>query len=164
LKEKLESKCRLCKPYEENIDHITSGCPILGKSEYLMRHNKVCAHLHNSVHKTLRTERTDKWYTHTHMPKPVYEDVTVLCNQSVHTDTEVTANRPDIIIKSKERKDMHTDRCDNTRIQKCPVKGKGVKMQEFRYRDTTNVEPEMYDYTIYNLSHWNSDETLKEKS
>ena len=37
------------------------------------------------------------------MPKPVYEegDVTVLWNQAVHTDREVTANWPDIIIKNK---------------------------------------------------------------
>ena len=43
---------------------------------------------------------------HTHMPKPMYEegDVTVLWNQAVHTDREVTANRPDIIIKSKKEK------------------------------------------------------------
>jgi hypothetical protein len=36
----------------------------------------------------------------------VYEegDVTVLWNQEVHTDTEVTANRPDIIIKNKKEK------------------------------------------------------------
>jgi hypothetical protein len=41
----------------------------------------------------------------THPPKPVceHEDVTVLWNQGVHTDREVTANRPDTIIK-KERK------------------------------------------------------------
>ena len=40
------------------------------------------------------------------MPKPVYEegDVTVLWNQAVHTDGEVTANRPDIIIKNKKEK------------------------------------------------------------
>jgi hypothetical protein len=31
------------------------------------------------------------------------------------------------------------------------------------YRDTTNVEPEMYDYTNSNWSHWNSNEKLKEK-
>ena len=32
------------------------------------------------------------------MPKPVYEDgdVTVLWNQAVHTDREITANRPDV--------------------------------------------------------------------
>ena len=40
------------------------------------------------------------------MPKPVYEvgDVTVLWNQAVHTDREVTANRPDIIIKNRKEK------------------------------------------------------------
>jgi len=32
------------------------------------------------------------------------DDVTVLCNQSVHTDRSVTANRSDIIIKSKKDK------------------------------------------------------------
>ena len=39
------------------------------------------------------------------MPKPVYEegDVTVLWNQAVHTDIEVTVNRPDILIKNKEK-------------------------------------------------------------
>jgi hypothetical protein len=31
------------------------------------------------------------------------------------------------------------------------------------YRDTTNVEPEMYNYTSNNWSHWNSNEKLKEK-
>ena len=36
-------------------------------------------------------------------------------------------------------------------------------VQEFRYRDTTNVEPEMNDYTSNNWSHWNSNEKLKEK-
>ena len=32
------------------------------------------------------------------------------------------------------------------------------------YRDTTKVEPEMYDYTNNNWSHWNSNKKLKEKS
>jgi hypothetical protein len=41
--------------------------------------------------------RHDK--TGTHTPKPLYEheDVTVLWNQGVHTDREITANGPDII-------------------------------------------------------------------
>ena len=60
---------------------------------------------------------------------------------------------------------MHTDRCGNTRRQKCCAKGSGkeVKIQEFVYRDSTNVEPEMYDCTGNNCSHWNSNEKLKEK-
>ena len=59
---------------------------------------------------------------------------------------------------------MHTNRCGNTHREKCRAKGsrKEVKIQEFMYRDTTNVEPEMYDYTSNNWSHWNSNEKLKE--
>ena len=60
---------------------------------------------------------------------------------------------------------MHTDRCGNTCQQKCCANGsrKEVKIQEFMYRDTANVEPEMYDCTNNNWSHWNSNEKLKEK-
>ena len=60
---------------------------------------------------------------------------------------------------------MQTDRCGNNRRQKCCAKGSGkeVKMREFSYRDTTNVEPAIYDYTSSNWSHWNSNEKLKEK-
>jgi hypothetical protein len=45
-------------------------------------------------------------HKHTHMPKPACEQggVTVLWNQAVHTDREVTAYRPDIIIKNKKEK------------------------------------------------------------
>ena len=31
------------------------------------------------------------------------------------------------------------------------------------YRDTANVEPEMYDHTTNNWNHWGSNEKLKEK-
>ena len=60
--------------------------------------------MHYSIRKVLCTETTDKWYIYT--PKPVYEeaDVTVLWNQAVHTDKEVTANRSDILIKNKKEK------------------------------------------------------------
>ena len=123
-----------------------------------MRHDKVCTHFHYSICKVLGIETKDKWYAH--MPKPVCEegDVTVLWNQVVRTDREVKANRPDIVIKNKKRENMHTDRCGNTHRQKCCAKGRGkeVKIQEFVYRDATNVEPEMYDYTSNNWSYWNS--------
>ena len=47
---------------------------------------------------------------------------------------------------------MHTARCGNTCRQKCCAKGSGkeVKIREFMYRDTANVEPEMYDHTSNN--------------
>ena len=124
----------------------------MAKNEYLMRHDKVCTHLHYSIYKALGTETTDKWYIH--MPKPVHEegDITVLWNQAVYTDREVTANRPDIIIKNKKEKTCILIDVAILARQKCCAKGSGkeVEIQEFMYRDTTNVEPEMYDYTNSN--------------
>jgi len=38
-----------------------------------------------------------------------------------------------------------------------------IIINEFMYRDTTNVEPEMCDYINKNWNHWNSNEKLKEK-
>jgi hypothetical protein len=60
---------------------------------------------------------------------------------------------------------MHTARCGNTRRQKYFAKGSGkeVETQELMFRDKTNVEPEMYDYTSNNWSHCNSNEKLKEQ-
>jgi len=122
LKEEIESKCRLCKQHKETIDHLTSGCHILAKNKYLMRQDKVCMHLLYSIYKALGIETTDKWYTH--MPKPVYEDVTVLWNQAVHTDREVTTNRPDIIIKNRNEKT-----CTLMAIQKCLQKEAEKKLK-----------------------------------
>jgi hypothetical protein len=86
----------------------------------------------------------------------VYEegDVTVLWNQAVNTDREVTAIRPDIIIKNKKAKtctliDVAIP-ADSNVVQKEAEK---VKIREFIHRDTTNVEPEMCDYTSNNWSH-----------
>jgi hypothetical protein len=104
LKEEIESRCQLCKEYEETIDHLTSECPILANNKYVIRHDKVCTRLNHSICKTLGIETTENWYSH--IPNPVcqHEDITVLWNQGIQTDREVLANRPDIIIKNMKDK------------------------------------------------------------
>jgi hypothetical protein len=106
MKEETGSKCRLYKQHEETINHLTSGCSILAKNEYLMRHDKVCAHLHCLICKALGIETTNgaRVQTHTHQIQCVNRKMLrVLWNQAVHTDREVTANRPDIT-KTKKKK------------------------------------------------------------
>ena len=73
-------------------------------------------------------------------------------------------NTRHLITYNNNNNNNNTGRCGNTRRQKCCAKGIGkeVKIQEFVYRDTANVEPEMYDCTSH-WSHWNSNEKLKEK-
>jgi hypothetical protein len=36
----IEGRYRLCKEYEETIDHLISGCPTVAKNEYIIRHDK----------------------------------------------------------------------------------------------------------------------------
>jgi len=87
LKEESESQCRLCKKHEEIIDHLTSGCPILAKNEYLMRNDKICTRLHYSICRSLGTETTDKWYTH--MPSQCMKrEMSQCCGIKQYTQTE----------------------------------------------------------------------------
>jgi hypothetical protein len=99
-KNKNKSRWRLCKKYEETIDRLTSGCPILANNEYVIRHDRVCTHLHYSICKTLGIETSENWYSHIPNSACQHEDIAVLWNQGVQTDREVLANRPDIIIKT----------------------------------------------------------------
>jgi hypothetical protein len=137
MTEEIGSKRQLRTQHEETTDYLTSGCPILVKNEYLMRHDKVYAHLHYSICKALDIKTTDIWYTLSSTPVCEHEDV--------------TANRPDVINKNKKR-NTHTDRCGNTCRQKCHAKGRReeTRIREIMYRDTTYVEHEMYDYPSNN--------------
>jgi hypothetical protein len=58
LREEIDSQCRLCERLEETIDHLTSGLPILAMNKYLMRHDRVGAHLQYSICKALGIEIT----------------------------------------------------------------------------------------------------------
>jgi len=79
-----------------------------------------------------------------------------LWNQAVHTDREVTTNRPDIIIKCTLI-DVAIP-ADRNVVQK-----EAEKKVKYKSLCIENVEPEMYDCTSNNWSHWNSNEKHKEK-
>ena len=87
----------------------------------------------------------------------------MLWNQAAHTGREVTANRPDIIIKNKKkRENMHTDRYGNTRRRNVVQKEAEKKLKYKSLR--IEIQP-MWNLkcTIIpgNWSHWNSNENLR---
>jgi hypothetical protein len=49
LNTQTDSKCRLCRQFDETIDHIISACPILPKEKYIKRHDGVSAQLHFNI-------------------------------------------------------------------------------------------------------------------
>ena len=40
------SKCRMCKVHDKNIDHIVSGCTMMAGTIYTSGHDKVCKYVH----------------------------------------------------------------------------------------------------------------------
>jgi hypothetical protein len=73
-----------------------------GKNRYIIRHDKVCTHLHYSICKKLGIETTENWYSD--IPKSVteYKDITILWNHGGQADRKVIVNRPNIIVKNKK--------------------------------------------------------------
>ena len=166
LKGEIQSRCRLCKQHKETIVQLTSEFSSLAKNEYLMRHDKVCAQLHYSVCQMQGIEMTDKWYTHARAHKHTHTHTQTsvwkwrcysILDSRVHTDRQVRAKKPDIIIKHKKRENMHSDRCGNTCGCKCQ------KEAEKHLNGRVCVEYEMNYYTCNNWSHWSSNKSFKEK-
>lgn len=57
---------RICNHYEETIDHFTSSCPELSKTECTHKHNKTASYIHWSIYKQYNISKwRDKWYEHT---------------------------------------------------------------------------------------------------
>ena len=77
---------------------------MLPKKEYLERHDKELTYSHWKICKYYQIQVTSKWYEH--KPSKVAEgkDVTVLWDMPINTDKEIKANRPDIVIKNKQKR------------------------------------------------------------
>ena len=101
IKNGIDPKCRLCHEFDESVEHIVSGCPVLAKKEYLERHDKALIYVHWNICKYHQIDVRNKWYDHE--PEKVVEgkDATILWDMPIITDKEIKANRPDIVIKEK---------------------------------------------------------------
>ena len=70
------------------MDHITPGCPILAKEQYIEPHSSVCTQLHITTCKEIQVLlHKEHWYKHA--PKSVEtrhaRNVMILQNQQVKT-------------------------------------------------------------------------------
>ena len=63
LQTETDSKCRLCKQFDEKVEHIILACPILAKEQYIKRHDRVRAKLYcNTCKETGLQLDSDHWY------------------------------------------------------------------------------------------------------
>ena len=65
LNQDVNPMCRVCNHYEETIDHLTSSCLELVKTECTHRHNKTASYIQWSICKQYNIKVADKRYEHT---------------------------------------------------------------------------------------------------
>jgi hypothetical protein len=51
LQTERDNKCRLCKQFDETVEHIISACPVLAKEQCMKRRDRVCAVLYFQIRK-----------------------------------------------------------------------------------------------------------------
>ena len=104
LKDGCNPMCRICSQHLETIDHVVSGCPELAKTEYIHRHNKAAMYIHWKLCKYYDIDVTERYYKHEPTTVTENDQVTILWDMPIQTDREITANRPDIVVKDKVNK------------------------------------------------------------
>jgi hypothetical protein len=103
-----DDTCRRCEKTPETIEHITGSCTSLANMQYLHRHKNVAKIIHQQI-------ATDKKLLTLYTLCYKYTVTEVLENQryklywdrEVRTDIKVSANRPNILLYDKEKKEVN---------------------------------------------------------
>ena len=97
-------KGRFCDQFDETIDHIVSGCPILTSNEYKNRHDRVGQYLQWKICKHYNTPHAEKWYEHKTQPVVEGKNTTISWDFPVNTNRTIQASRPDLSSKITKAK------------------------------------------------------------
>ena len=98
-------KCRLCGDRDETINWI-SECSKLAQKEYKTRHDWVGKEIHWEMCEKFKFDHTNKWYMHNRAPVLENDTHKLLWNFYIHTDHQISARRPDLIIINRKKENL----------------------------------------------------------
>ena len=64
IKNGADTNCRFCEKFEESVDHLVSGCPMMTSNEYLQRHCRVGQYTHWRICQHCNAPYVKNWYKH----------------------------------------------------------------------------------------------------
>jgi len=98
-----DAKCRLCREFQETVDHIVSACPVLARSSYISRHDSIVRYVHWCMSRKIGVLDTVKsHYGHPLVPITEHGGWKLMWEFTVPTDLPLKHNRPDIIVINQE--------------------------------------------------------------
>ena len=104
LKKSTSDLCRVCQNRPETISHILSGCDNLAKKEYLDRHNGLAQYVHHAICQSFDIQTCAKWHVHKPPEVIMLKNVEITYDSIISTDRPYVFNRPDIVVRDKEKK------------------------------------------------------------
>ena len=91
-----------CNQKDETINHIASECPALTQNQYKKRHNTVGRAVHRNLCKKYQMPYSNKCYEHQPQPVTENENVKLLWDYCIRTNTVILAHRPDLTLVDKK--------------------------------------------------------------
>ena len=99
-----DANCRLCKGSLETIDHIVSACPVLARTSYIERHNRIVKYVHFEMCRARDLPTGASRFDHQLKALVKSDRYRLYWEYSVPTDLKLSANRPDLLlVDDKER-------------------------------------------------------------
>ena len=80
-----------------------SGCTKLAQREYKKRHAKVTLRVHWEISRRYSLESGEEWYEHQPLPVMKNDQIKLMWNNTVITDSRIQHNRPDITLALKDK-------------------------------------------------------------
>ena len=99
--------CRVCKSFNESVEHILNGCQKLANSEYKLRHDRVAAAIHWAMCIDCGFDTSSPWYLH--YAEKVLENANykILWDFLIQCDRSIEACKPDLVLVNKHLKEAY---------------------------------------------------------
>ena len=99
-----DPKYRFCDNFEETVDHIVSGCPIMTLNKYLQRHDRLGGYIHWKIYQHYNALYAKNWCEYKPQKVVETESATISWDFTIFTDRAIQANKSDITIKDHKEK------------------------------------------------------------
>jgi len=98
--------CQHCKERTKSVDHLATQCSKMLGHDYTRRHNEVVKYIHLLLCNKHGIKKSKLLENHSVQEINTNSDVEIRVDTTVATSTKQSANRPDIVIHDKKRKEI----------------------------------------------------------
>jgi hypothetical protein len=98
--------CPHCTERTKSVDHLATQCNRMLGHDYTRRHNEVVKCIHLFLCNKYGIKRSKRLRTHSVQEISANADVEIRVDTTVATSTKISANRPDLIIHDKKRREI----------------------------------------------------------